>query len=79
MSHDAKGNKIFLGFLVVADSMINDTSLKIVFTDFGLHLDELVEADHAVDIITRFLVALGFEVNKSRQVFLLEFVHAVLC
>lgn len=59
--------------------MINDASLKVIFTDFWLHLDELAEANSTVDVVAHLLVAFGFEVNESRQVFILKFVHAIFC
>ena len=77
--HDAKGDKIFLGLLVISDSMINDASLEVILADFGLHLDELAETNRAVDVVPHLFVAFGLEVNEARQVFLLKFVHAVFC
>lgn len=58
--------------------MINDASLKIILADFGLHLDELGEADGAVDVVPHLFVTFGLEVNEARQVLLFKLVHAVL-
>lgn len=77
-SHDAISDKIFLGFLVIPDSMVNDASLKVILAYFGLHLDELCETDGAVDIVPHLFVTFGLEVNEARKVLLFEFVHAVL-
>ena len=76
--HDAKSNKIFLGLLVIPDSIVNDASLKVIFADFGLHLDELGEADGAVDVVAHFFVTFGLEVDEARQILFFKLVHAVL-
>jgi hypothetical protein len=75
--HDAKSDEVFLGLLIVPNSMVDNASLKIVLADIRLHFDQLIKTNDTVYIVSYLFIAFRLQINKPWKIFFPNFLHAI--